>query len=52
VHFLDLVSAAVLGFLVLGHLPAPWAMAGGSMICAATLWIGRHEARHPQEVRA
>jgi drug/metabolite transporter (DMT)-like permease len=49
VRFLDLVWAAVLGFLVFGHLPTLWALAGGSVICAATLWIARHEARHPQE---
>jgi drug/metabolite transporter (DMT)-like permease len=52
VRFLDLVWAAVLGFLVFGHLPTPWALAGGSVICAATLWIARHEARYPQEVKA
>jgi drug/metabolite transporter (DMT)-like permease len=52
VGFLDLVWAAVLGFLVFGHLPTPWALAGGSVICAATLWIARHEARYPQEVKA
>ncbi len=52
VRFLDLVWAAVLGFLMFGHLPTVWALAGGSVICASTLWIARYEAHHPQEVKA
>ena len=52
VRFLDLVWAAVLGFLMFGHLPTVWALVGGSVICAATLWIARHESRHPQEAKA
>lgn len=49
VRFLDLVWASVFGFIMFAHLPTIWALAGGSIICAATLWIARHEARHPQE---
>lgn len=51
VRFLDLVWAAILGFLVFGQLPSEWALAGGSVICAATLWIARYEARHLHEVK-
>lgn len=52
VRFLDLVWASVFGFLMFAHLPTVWALAGGSIICAATLWIARYEARHPQEAKA
>jgi drug/metabolite transporter (DMT)-like permease len=47
VRFLDLVWASLLGFVVFAHLPTVWALAGGSVICAATLWITRREARRP-----
>jgi drug/metabolite transporter (DMT)-like permease len=47
VRFLDLVWASLFGFLVFAHLPTVWALAGGSVICAATLWITRREARRP-----
>jgi drug/metabolite transporter (DMT)-like permease len=45
VRFLDLVWASLLGFIVFAHMPTLWALAGGSVICAATLWIARREAR-------
>jgi drug/metabolite transporter (DMT)-like permease len=45
VCFLDLVWASLLGFIVFAHMPTLWALAGGSVICAATLWIARREAR-------
>jgi drug/metabolite transporter (DMT)-like permease len=47
VRFLDLVWASLFGFIVFAHLPTIWALAGGSVICAATLWITRREARRP-----
>jgi drug/metabolite transporter (DMT)-like permease len=47
VRFLDLVWASVLGFIVFAHLPTVWALAGGSIICATTLWITRRDARRP-----
>lgn len=52
VRFLDMVWASLFGFLMFTHLPTVWALAGGTIICAATLWIARHEARHPQEAKA
>ena len=47
VRFLDLVWASVFGFIVFAHLPTIWALVGGSVICAATLWITRRDARRP-----
>lgn len=52
VRFLDMVWASLFGFLMFAHLPTGWALAGGTIICAATLWIARYEARHPREARA
>ncbi len=52
VRFLDMVWASLFGFLMFAHLPTIWALAGGTIICAATLWIARYEARHPQEAKA
>jgi drug/metabolite transporter (DMT)-like permease len=45
VRFLDLLWASLFGFLVFAHAPTIWTLAGGSLICAATIWIARHEAR-------
>ena len=45
VKFLDLVWAALLGWLVFGDLPTRSTLIGGSVICAATLWIARRESR-------
>ena len=47
VRFLDLVWASVFGFIMFAHLPTVWALSGGAIICAATLWISRREARRP-----
>jgi drug/metabolite transporter (DMT)-like permease len=46
VKFLELVWAALLGWLVFGDHPSRWTLIGGVVICAATLWIARREARH------
>jgi drug/metabolite transporter (DMT)-like permease len=45
VRFLDLVWASIFGFIVFAHTPTVYALAGGSIICAATLWIARRESR-------
>lgn len=47
-RFFDLVWASALGFLVFGHLPTGWALAGGSIICGTTLWIARLERQRLQ----
>jgi drug/metabolite transporter (DMT)-like permease len=47
VRFLDLVWSVVFGFIVFSHLPTVWALVGGSIICASTLWIARRESRRP-----
>ncbi len=45
VKFLELVWAAILGFIVFGTAPAGWTVAGGCVILASTLWLARREAR-------
>lgn len=45
VKFLDLVWATLLGWLVFGDLPSQWTLVGGVLICTATVWIARREAR-------
>ncbi len=45
VKFLDLVWAALLGWLVFGDTPSQWTLIGGVVICASTLWIAQREAR-------
>jgi drug/metabolite transporter (DMT)-like permease len=45
VKFLELVWAALLGWLVFADQPSRFTMAGGVVICASTLWIARREAR-------
>ena len=45
VKFLDLVWSATMGWLVFGDIPARYTLAGGAMICAATVWIGVRESR-------
>jgi len=45
VKFLDLVWASALGWLVFADTPSQWTLAGGVVICAATVWIARREAR-------
>jgi drug/metabolite transporter (DMT)-like permease len=43
--FLDLVWAALLGWLVFADVPSRSTLIGGVVICAATLWIARRESR-------
>lgn len=45
VRFLDLVWAALLGWLAFGDWPSRSTLIGGTLICVSTLWIARREAR-------
>ena len=45
VKFLDLVWASALGWLVFAEIPSQYTLAGGSVICAATVWIAYRESR-------
>ena len=45
VKFLDLVWAAALGWLIFSDRPSQSTLVGGMVICAATVWIARREAR-------
>ena len=42
--FLDLVWAALLGWLVFADVPTQSTLIGGLLICAATLWVARRES--------
>lgn len=48
VRFVDLVYASLAGFLVFSHIPTVWTLAGGAVICGATVWIARFESRRPR----
>lgn len=43
--FLDLVWAALLGWIVFADVPTQSTLIGGTLICAATLWVARRESR-------
>lgn len=45
IKFLDLVWATLLGWIAFGDHPSQSTLLGGAVICAATLWIARREAR-------
>lgn len=45
VKFLDLVWSALMGWLVFSEIPTQTTLAGGAVICGATIWIARREAR-------
>jgi len=45
VKFLELLWAALLGYLMFGTTPAGWTLAGGAVILASTLWLARQESR-------
>ncbi len=47
IKFLDLVWAALLGWLAFGDVPSQSTLIGGVVICAATIWIARREATRP-----
>ena len=42
--FLDLMWSALMGWLLFADVPSQSTLAGGMLICAATLWVARHEA--------
>ena len=43
--FLDLLWAALMSWLAFGDPPSASTMAGGAVICAATVWVARRESR-------
>ena len=45
--FLDLVWSALMGWLLFTEIPSQSTVLGGVVICAATLWVARREARSP-----
>lgn len=47
VKFLDLVWAALMGWLVFADVPTSHSMIGGLIIAGSTLWIARRESRRP-----
>jgi drug/metabolite transporter (DMT)-like permease len=51
VKFLELVWAAILGWMVFGTAPAGATVAGGVVILAATLLLARHESRTVEQSR-
>ena len=49
VKFLDLVWAALLGFVLFADVPSGTTLAGGGLICAATVWLARRESHGTRE---
>jgi len=45
VRFLDLVWAAMLGWMLFGEHPSHFTLIGGALICMGTLWAARRESR-------
>jgi len=45
VKFLDLLWAALMGWLAFGDVPSRSTLIGGVVICASTVWIARRESR-------
>ena len=43
--FLDLIWSALMGFLLFTDVPSQTTLIGGTLICAATLWVARRESR-------
>ncbi len=43
--FLDLIWSALMGWLVFTDAPSHSTLLGGALICAATIWVARREAR-------
>jgi len=52
VKFLDLVWSALLGFVLFADVPSTTTLAGGALICAATVWLARREAHGGREPSA
>jgi drug/metabolite transporter (DMT)-like permease len=49
VKFLDLVWAALLGVVLFADVPSTTTLAGGALICAATVWLARRESHGAAE---
>ncbi len=47
VKFLELLWAALLGYVMFGTTPEGWTLVGGVVILASTLWLARRESRIP-----
>ena len=43
--FLDLMWAAIMGWLLFSDIPSHSTILGGVLICAATIWVARRESR-------
>ena len=43
--FLDLVWSALMGWLLFTDIPSQSTLIGGTLICASTIWVARHESR-------
>jgi len=52
VKFLDLVWASALGFLAFSEVPSRSTLAGGAVICAATVWVAVRESRRRPPAQA
>ena len=50
--FLDLMWSALMGWLLFSDVPSQSTLAGGMLICAATLWVARHESRADRRAAA
>jgi drug/metabolite transporter (DMT)-like permease len=48
IKFLDLLWAAMAGFLVFGDIPSHWTLAGAAVIFLSTTWLARRESRARQ----
>ncbi|MFZ2649425.1 MAG: DMT family transporter [Burkholderiaceae bacterium] len=49
--FLDLVWSALLGWLLFTDVPSQTTLIGGTVICAATIWLARRESRVTENPR-
>jgi drug/metabolite transporter (DMT)-like permease len=49
--FLDLVWSTAMGWLLFSDLPSQSTLIGGSLICAATIWVARRESRRTRGLR-
>jgi drug/metabolite transporter (DMT)-like permease len=46
-HYVQLVGAAALGFLVFGDVPSAWTWTGAAVVIASGLYIAWREASRP-----
>jgi drug/metabolite transporter (DMT)-like permease len=51
VKFLDLVWSALLGVVLFADVPTASTLAGGALICAATVWLARRESHGARSSR-